>query len=262
MNPIHRIYTASAIFVLSILLSACAFFPQDSLPEQAAKPLEVIEPKLADQPSPIADQWWMAFEDPQLNHLVSLGMRYSPSLDISGARILAAQAMLDTERAAFLPQIGVGGQVDRQQLSQNYIFVPGMPVYTGYGLVNASLNWSLDIWGKQKKYFDAAKNQVLVARANHQASELLLSATIVRIYFDYDRMAQAQTLYARDVQVKKSLYQISQERQKAGLVDGVVVNQRKVDLETAQVNLSQANLSVKMMQHQLAALVQEGPSWG
>ena len=129
------------MLVFGLLLSSCALFPRDSLPEQSIKPLEVLEPQLDQNASQIQDQWWIAFGDPQLDKLVSLGMSHSPSLEISGARIVAAQAMLDTEKASFLPQIGIGGQVDRQQLSQNYIFVPGMPVYTGYGLVNASLNW-------------------------------------------------------------------------------------------------------------------------
>ena len=250
------------IAVASMLLSACAFFPRQALPEQTAKPLAELEPALTVQSEPLEDQWWRAFGDPQLNQLVQLGLSHSPSLDISGARIVAAQAMLETEKAAFLPQVGVGAQVDRQQLSQNYIFVPGMPIYTGYGLVNASLNWSLDIWGKQKKYYDAAKNQVKAAQASHQASELLLSTTIVRVYFDYDRMVQSRDLYDRDVKVKTDLYQIAQARLSAGLIDVMALNQRKVDLEAAQVNLNQANLSVKMVQHQLAALVQEGPSWG
>jgi len=247
---------------MGLLLSACAFFPRQAFPEQAAKPINALEPKLAAQANPIEDAWWKAFGDAQLDQLVELGLKHSPSLDTSGARIVAAQAMLETERAAFIPQVSVGGQVDRQQLSQNYIFVPGMPIYTGYGLANASLNWSLDIWGKQKKYFDAAKNQVLVAQANYKASELLLSTTIVRVYFDYDHMIQAQSLYSRELEIRKNLLRIAIERQRAGLSDTIAVNQRKVELESAQANVNQANLSVRMMQHQLAALVQEGPSWG
>ena len=244
------------------LVSACAFFPRQALPEQAVKPLSTLEPKLANESNSIEDTWWTAFGDSQLNKLVELGLKQSPSLDTSGARIVAAQAMLETERAAFVPQVSVGGQVDRQQLSQNYIFVPGMPIYTGYGLANASLNWSLDIWGKQKKYFDAAKNQVMVAQANYKTSELLLSTTIVRVYFDYDHIVQARALYARELELRKNLLRIAIERQRTGLSDAITVNQRKVELEAAQANLSQANLSVKMMQHQIAALVQEGPSWG
>ena len=264
-------WVCSVVLVTSIgsLLSACAFFPRQALPEQAAKSIDVLEPKLATQTNSnnsstnrIEDAWWTAFGDPQLNQLIQLGLKQSPSLDTSGARIAAAQAMLESERAAFIPQVSVGGQVDRQQLSQNYIFVPGMPIYTGYGLANASLSWSLDIWGKQKKYFDAAKNQVLVAQANYKASELLLSTTIVRVYFDYDHMVQARALYARELEVRKNLLRIAIDRQHAGLVDALTVNQRKVELESTQANVNQSNLSVKMMQHQLAALVQEGPSWG
>jgi NodT family efflux transporter outer membrane factor (OMF) lipoprotein len=253
-----------ALLMLLVMtgLSACAFLPHQELSQQSVKTLQDLEPKLLEQSDAIEDQWWLSYGDPQLNQLVNMGLSSSPSLDISGARIMAAQAMLETERSAFIPQIGVGGQVDRQQLSQNYIFVPGMPIYTGYGLVNASLNWSLDIWGKQKKYFDAAKNQVKAAQANYKASELLLSTTIVRIYFDYDRLIRAQELFTRDVQVKNSLYQIAIARERAGLVDASYVNQQKIALNAVQVNLSQAKLSVKMAQHQLAALVQQGPSWG
>ena len=247
---------------LVFMLTSCALFPRDGLSEQTVKPLEILEPNLNTQAPQIEDRWWIAFGDQQLNQLVDLGLRHSPSLDIAGARIVAAQAMLETEKAALLPQVAVGGQVDRQQLSQNYIFVPGMPIYTGYGLVNASLSWSLDIWGKQKKYYDAAKNQAKAAQASYKASELLLSTAIVRVYFDYDRVTQAQVLYTRDAEVKKSLYQIAQDKQKAGLADAFMINQRKVDYEGAQANLSQAILSKRMIQHQLAALVQEGPSWG
>ena len=262
MSRLYWIRSLVLIASMALLLSACAFFPRQAFPEQAAKPINVLEPQLAAQANPIEDAWWKAFGDAQLNQLVELGLKHSPSLDTSGARIVAAQAMLETERAAFIPQVSVGGQVDRQQLSQNYIFVPGMPIYTGYGLANASLNWSLDIWGKQKKYFDAAKNQVLVAQANYKASELLLSTTIVRVYFDYDHMIQAQSLYSRELEIKKNLLRIAIERQRAGLSDAIAVNQRKIELESAQANVNQANLSVRMMQHQLAALVQEGPSWG
>ena len=262
MNNFIKTLNLCLTLVITMLLSSCAFFPRNALPEPHPKSLEILEPQISDQVKTIKDQWWMAFEDPQLNQLMDLALKHSPSLDMAGARIVFAQAMLNTERAAFIPQVGGAGQADRRQLSQNTIFAPGMPIYTGYGLANASLNWSLDIWGKQKKYFESAKKQVSVAQANYKASELLLSTTIVRVYLDYDQMVQLQALYARELEIKKSLYQIAQERQHIGLVDALTVNERKVDWETAQANFSQATYSIKIMQHQLAALVQEGPSWG
>ena len=111
-------WVCSVVLVTSIgsLLSACAFFPRQALPEQAAKSIDVLEPKLATQTNsnnsstnPIEDAWWTAFGDPQLNQLIQLGLKQSPSLDTSGARIAAAQAMLESERAAFIPQVSVGG---------------------------------------------------------------------------------------------------------------------------------------------------------
>jgi len=91
---------------------------------------------------------------------------------------------------------------------------------------------------------------------------LLLSTTIVRVYLDYDRLIKAHDLSSKDLQVKKSLYLIAKARFAAGLADTSFVNQRKLELELAEVNVSQADLGVKMAQHQLAALVGRGPSWG
>lgn len=262
MKQRGMVYCLCSVTLVASLLSGCAFFPRQELKEQSSKSISDLEPKLTKQTDLIEDRWWQRLGDQQLDNLVQAGLIRSPSLEASAARIATAQAMLESEGSAFVPQVGVGGQVDRQQLSQNYIFVPGMPIYTGYGLVNASLNWSLDIWGKQKKYFEAAKGQVKAAEASHKASELLLSTTIVRVYLDYDRLIKAQDLSSKDLQIKKDLYQIAQARFAAGLIDAAFVNQRKLELELARVSLVQADLGVKMAQHQLAALVGQGPSWG
>jgi NodT family efflux transporter outer membrane factor (OMF) lipoprotein len=264
MKRLIRYKSLAALQILIFCLSSCAFVSHDVLPEKKVSVASQIEPSILDGKAneAISDKWWMILDDQQLNKLIDLGLQKSPNLEISGATILAAQAMLEGERAAFVPQFGLAGQVDRQELSRNYIFVPGMPVYTGYGLVNASLNWSLDLWGKQKKYYEAAKNQLRAAQANHQAATLLLSTTITRIYLDFDRAAQSQNLYERDAQVKKNLLQIAQDKYRVGLIDLYTLNQKKIDVETAESYLAQSALTKKLIQHQLAALVQEGPSWG
>ena len=49
------------IIGIALLLSSCALFPRDSLPEQAIKPLEQLEPQLDTKASQISDEWWKAF---------------------------------------------------------------------------------------------------------------------------------------------------------------------------------------------------------
>lgn len=262
MLSLVALRTVLFTLALGLMLSSCALFSRNSFPEQTSKSLERIEPALDSKNFSIEDQWWQAFGDEQLNLLISQGLAQSTSLDIAAAKIASTKSMLEAERANFLPQVAISGAVDRQQLSTNYIFLPGMPVYTGYGNVNASLSWSLDIWGKQKKYFDAAKNQMKSAQASYMASRLLISTTIARVYIDYDRMTRSRNFYARDFEVRKILYRIAQERLRAGMTDVVLLNQRKLEMDNADVNMKQADLSIRMVQHQIAALVQEGPTWG
>ena len=46
MKHLIKSLTLLMLILTSLALSSCALFPRESLPEQSAKPLEVLEPSL------------------------------------------------------------------------------------------------------------------------------------------------------------------------------------------------------------------------
>jgi NodT family efflux transporter outer membrane factor (OMF) lipoprotein len=246
----------------ALFLSACAIFPREELEEPAIRQLNQIEPQSRQENLEIADGWWGALGDEQLNRLIDQGLKTSPTIEQASLRVNAAKQGVDAELAGLMPNISAVGQVNQQRLSQNYIYMPGMPVTTSYGMVGGSLNWSLDIWGKQKKRLDAAKQGVLASKADYAFTKLWFSSTIALSYFDYDQAVKFSDFSERELTLRENLFKIAEQRYAKGLVDHAVFDQRKIDWEMAQVSSNQAKLSVLIIQHQLATLVGQGPSFG
>lgn len=246
----------------TLSLSGCAVLPREELIESPLRDLSQVEPQLTQQDIEIADAWWLALGDEQLNRLIDQGLRLSPTMEQASLRVNAAKQMVDAELAGLMPNISAGAQVNQQRISQNYIYMPGMPVTTSYGMVGASLNWSLDIWGKQKKRLDAAKEGVLASKADYSFAKLWLASTIALSYLDYDQAVKFSEFSERELVLRGNLFKISEQRYAVGLIDHAAFDQRKMDWELAQVSNNQAKLTMLLIQHQLATLVGQGPSFG
>ena len=251
------------LFVLSccLVLFGCTA-PQDQLSAPANPSINELEPGLSDAAGKIQERWWAVLNDSQLNQIMDLALATSPSVQVAGSRISAALAIANAQQAALVPQVGFSAQIDQQQFSQNYFFFPGMQTTNGYGFIQANLNWSLDLWGKQHKYFDAAISRLKAAQFNVDAAKLMLSSSIAKVYVDLDRVHKLKALNADEATLRDRLYQIAVARQTAGVTDALETKQRLADRDLSQARLIQSELAIKTLQHQLSALAQQGPTWG
>ena len=252
----------AVLLVTPLLLSACALTPKVQLAEPVVPEVNELEKNLTNSQFQVEQNWWINLGDTQLNTLMDKALKASPSLSSADARMQAAKALFEANRAVLIPQIGVGGQVSRQQLSQNYIFLPGMPTTTTYGLAAGSLQWSLDVWGKQKKLMSSAGEKMQASQASYEAAKLMLASTIANVYIDYDRAAKSLALAQSDTQARRNLLNIALQRKDAGIIDDAVLEQSRIDLNVTKIREDQASLALKQLQHQLAVLAGEGPSWG
>ena len=260
---INRIAKYLSLIALASFLHACALWPRDHLPEPKLLDVGGLEKNVQEAAPVIQKDWWLAFGDENLNKLMDKALKGSPSLTAADARMKSAQALYEANRATLIPQIGAGAQISRQQLSQNYIFIPGvMDPYVSYGMIGGSLQWSLDLWGKQKKLMSAAGKRFDGAKASYEAARLNLASTLVNVYIDYDRAVKSYEFAKRDAHARKILFEIAEARSKAGIIDTIGLEQKRIDWTAAQVREGQAELAVKQFQHQLAVLAAEGPSWG
>jgi NodT family efflux transporter outer membrane factor (OMF) lipoprotein len=242
-------------------LSACAgLINQDSKPQ--VPDITKIESRLETTSHPIESKWWEAFGDPQLNRLIELGVGNSPSLKMANERVQVSQALLNSSRSVLLPQVGLTGQVNRQQLSENYIFIPGvMDRITNYGYVAGTFSWSLDLWGKNEKLFEASKSRLKGALLDGEMSRLNLQIAIVAAYAEFDIALKSRDLMKRANIIQQELLDIYKVRQQNGLIDNLAVEQMAIEVEKSSAQLAMAQSVVDMYATQLAILTGNSPSW-
>lgn len=260
MKPISK---RLALCLPPLFMAGCALIPRDKLAEPVVADVPGIEKNIAEDKVLIQKNWWQSFGDPHLNELMEKALKGSPSLTQADARIAAAQALFEANRGALIPQVGISGQVSRQQLSQTYIYAPGlMQPIMNYGFANAGMQWSLDLWGKQKKLLSSAQLKLDSAKASYEAARLGLAGMIANIYVDYDQAVRNLEFASQEAKIRQNLFEIAQLRKNNGILDDSALNQKKIESDIASVRASQMELVVKQLQHQLAVLAGEGPSWG
>jgi multidrug efflux system outer membrane protein len=62
-----------------------------------------------------AEQWWLAYGDPQLNELIARALKDNPSLAVVQARVTGAQAIVTAERADEGASVGLATGLNRQR---------------------------------------------------------------------------------------------------------------------------------------------------
>jgi outer membrane protein TolC len=146
----------------------------------------------------IADQWWHAFGDDQLNRLIMQALDTSPNLKLAQARIARARAALEVAGAADRPQVNASLDATHQLITKNGIYPPPLAgAILDTGTLQLGASWELDFFGKNRAALDAALGQANAAQADAQAARILLASQVARSYFQLLRINEQLTVAQR-----------------------------------------------------------------
>jgi NodT family efflux transporter outer membrane factor (OMF) lipoprotein len=207
------------------------------------------------QTARIDADWWKAFGDPQLDALITAGLAGNPSLESALARVRIAQAQVDEQHAEQGPQVTALATANELHFSNHFIGPGG---FHSLGLVQASLSWNLDLFGKQRAAVAQAKATRQASALDAAAARLMLSTSIAASYVG---LAQAE----RQIAVADGFVRTRQ--QALGFVRSRIKNQlsSRFDEETAKTLLAEAEQTKvraerqrDLLVHALAALAGRG----
>jgi NodT family efflux transporter outer membrane factor (OMF) lipoprotein len=133
--------------------------------------------------------WWTAFNDPDLNRLMSSAYRQNLTLRQAGMRVLESRAQLGITTGLIFPQA--------QSASAGYRRTGGTAI--GFGdawNLGFNLAWELDFWGQFRRAISAANDQLDASIENYDAVLVTLmgdvASTYVRIRTDQERLRLLQ----------------------------------------------------------------------
>ncbi|MBX9267979.1 TolC family protein [Chromobacterium violaceum] len=225
-NPILT-FPRQAIWVSLALLGGCA----------AVVPPSQIAPSsqaLAAHASPAASaagihvgqtaaNWWQALHDPQLDALLQQAMQSNHQRQEALATVRAARSAADAAARDALPQGSLGGQAQRQQLSGMEVdpYRQGLsrPPAQNIGVLQQSLRWELDLFGRTATAAAVAERQADIRAADLHAATVLLQADVVRQYTRWQQARLNRQLLQDELSTLRQRHRQLQYQQQAGLID-------------------------------------------
>ena len=259
---------AAATLVSALLVAGCA--STDGLSTQASlrDPNDfAAEKSLAAAPLSASawprNDWWTVFNDPQLDALIDEALAESPTLRVAEARTRKALAFAATSKAALYPQVNADAAISRQRAPDHGLTPP--PLGGEWGTLyqlQATLDWELDFWGKNRAAYESALGQARAAEVDADAARLALSVDIAQNYVQLHRAYLQLDVAQATLKEREQIYALTRDRNAAGIDSRLELKQAEAALPATREQVAQLQETVGLSRNALAALLGAGPDRG
>lgn len=210
----------------------------------------------------IADRWWTALGDAQLDRIMTDALAGSPTLEQALARVRVANAQVDTRRADGRPQVELGVQEQYTRLSGKYIIPPpygGTNRFVGSGLANFS--WQLDFWGRQAAIVAQARASAQATALDAAAARLALTGSVAQAYVELVRAERLAAIAGEFVTSRQRTVGLVRSRIRNGLASNFDARAAEALLTEAEQARIRALGARETVVHALAALAGRGADY-
>lgn len=256
--------TSALYLMLALLLASCAPAMKDppSRIAQVNMPESLMQTNRAVQPVSALDmrEWWLIFNDPQLNKLLALGIRDNPGLAEAKARIGIAQAQVFAAGAGELPHMDTGDEITRTHRAQNGDHaIYNDKTYTVANINPLMLTYRIDLFGQEQDNVAMAQAGSAVANAQFKKSLLLLRAAIIKTYYALKTAGMLIDKQVMIIRLTKAQQAVRQAAFKAGLEPSSKSILEKAGIARASGQLAELRQWQQALQFALLALLGKSP---
>jgi NodT family efflux transporter outer membrane factor (OMF) lipoprotein len=266
---------AVAIFVgLLAGLGGCAVGPSyrtpkpDVPPQFAAKAAVNSAASATPAPAPDLATWWRALDDAELDSLVERTIKSNPDLEIALTRLQQARTYEAGIVGAALPEVdasaaagrGTGSDLTKGRADQalrsadNGTGLQHINTIAGFDAV-----WELDLFGKFRREFEAARADVQAARAARYDVLTSVISDVVRAYVDLRGLQVRAGILHKASEVLRESLRIVNIRYERGITNELDVALATRELATLEAQIAPVEAEVSAAQYTLAVLVGEYP---
>ena len=257
--------TSASLLVLGLTACAPNLGPKPQItPAESYATNNSFTGPLGDWPT---DQWWKAYGDPQLDGLIDEALAGSPDLRSAQARVRLAQSQTELAGDTRLPSISGDAsiQTSKQSLNEGYPadFIPLLPAgYHTQTRIAATLDYQLDFFGRNRAALAAATSAEEAARADAAEARLQLSTAVASNYAELLRLYADRDAAVDAVRVRGSSLDLVGQRLRNGLDTRGTFSQQEETVPQARGDVIAIDRQIAATQHQIAALLGQGPDRG
>ncbi|MGO9635138.1 MAG: efflux transporter outer membrane subunit [Steroidobacteraceae bacterium] len=256
-------------------LAACAAGPNYRAPESDEPPsfaasasAHPVVSSARGVPAPDLATWWRSLNDEELNLLVDRAIKSNLDLEIALDRLQQARTYEAVIVGYALPEIdasgaagrGTGTDLTRGRAEQELVSADNTSGLTHINtIVGFDAVWELDLFGKFRREFEAARADTEAARAARYDVLTSVVADVVRAYIDLRGFqVRAEILHKASDVLRESLRIVS-IRYERGITNELDVALATRELATLEAEIAPVEAQVNAAQYALAVLVGEYP---
>ncbi|PWB31489.1 multidrug RND transporter [Pseudomonas sp. SDI] len=264
LNPLR---TGFSLIVLALTLAGCANY-RGLLPEglrldaaelKAGQTLKGVTLSAAAWPR---RDWWRNLGDPQLDRLIAEALRDSPDMQIASARAHQASAAAYAADAARMPSLDASAGISRSRLARDQDPRGEGGAYSTLRTVEATFNYTFDLWGGQRDAWEAALGQARAAEVDQQAARLTLAADVARAYSQLGQAYIVADLAQDDLKRTRQMLELGQRRLASGIDSEYQYQQTESLAASAEEQAINAQKQLRSARVALAVLLGKGPDRG
>ncbi len=251
-------------FALS--LGGCAVGPDYVRPETETPVPDAWNTEIRaelSKPQSETKEWWTAFEDTMLTHLIARADTMNRDLRVAIARIEEARALRGIDKADFWPQVSAAGSFTRQQISNNgqgaFLGADGDIPANNMWFAGFDAAWELDVFGGIRRRVEASTAELQASVEDYRDVMVTLYAEVASSYIQV-RTTQTRLSFAHDnVEAQRGSLDITRTRFETGLTSALDVAQAEANLSGTLSTIPQLDARLVAALNRLAVLLGESP---
>ncbi len=215
--------------------------------------------------------WWQQFDNPKINQLVEQALQHNYDLKLAAANVLESQALLDSSFAGFWPALNLSYSPQRNFISTSTRFTGNggggfvsnstSGVFSSRHAVALSFSWQLDLFGRLRHAYSAAKADLAALEQDRNALTNSLIANVLRQHVEVVIANQRLQVAKQIVDSRKLTLETVDRRYRRGVTGASAVDVRlaRENMISAQANQTALTLNVELASHGLDTLLGQAP---
>lgn len=179
------------------------------------------------------DQWWMLFNNAQLNQLVDQVLAKNSDLAVAG--IALQQARLQ----AGLAENRQGPRVSSSMSTGHNIDLNSGDDSSRGLSISGGVSYEVDLFGKLARQTEASQWEALATEQDLQATAQSLIATTANLYWQLGYLNERYSVAQQNLASTQKVYELVKTQYRAGAVSGLDLTQAEQSVQSQKSSLSQ-----------------------
>ena len=203
--------------------------------------------------------WWEIYGDALLNELETSAAQANQDLKAAVASLDQSRATARVAGSELLPTIDLDPSFNRQRYSPNQSPSFG-PLTANTYRAQFDLSYEIDLWGRVRRGFEAARDDAQASLASYYSLLLTLQADVAQNYFLLRSLDAEIATVNSTVGLRREQVQLVRSRFEGGIGNELDVARAETELATAEAEAASLAKRRTELENALAVLVGSNPA--